>query len=305
MRLCALLCPSWGCPRRRTFLTPFFLRRPTTVCRRPVPLSRASRTQAGLIILSFYRRPLPPPPGVSPVSQGEMAAYARLRVLPGNSRPASVLQAASNSIFFAFASCSFWLTQLHLCSIDQPVRSETRRTDQRSTASLTVALQPCPTGTRGSTLRPTPSPQHLTTPYAVTMVRTRKQREAAPTPDKAKAPEEAPKQKKKSAKGGLASYLNSSTLATVRGRGLRRVRLPQFFEGARSAREPPGRLQRWCPSHTYVARELDAGRGGRAVDVRVAPARLHEERIFIRGLDGDHLEGTEYRAQHAHQGPQD
>ena len=46
------------------------------------------------------------------------------------------------------------------------------------------------------------------------MVRTRKQREAAPTPDKAtKAPEEAPKQKK-TAKGGLASYLNSSTLAT-------------------------------------------------------------------------------------------
>ena len=46
------------------------------------------------------------------------------------------------------------------------------------------------------------------------MVRTRKQREAAPTPDKAtKAPEEAPKQKKQ-AKGGLASYLNSSTLAT-------------------------------------------------------------------------------------------
>ena len=46
------------------------------------------------------------------------------------------------------------------------------------------------------------------------MVRTRKQREAAPTPDKAKAPEEAPKQKKKSSKGGLTSYLNSSTLAT-------------------------------------------------------------------------------------------
>ena len=45
------------------------------------------------------------------------------------------------------------------------------------------------------------------------MVRTRKQREAAPTPDKAKAPEEAPEQKKKS-KGGLTSYLNSSTLAT-------------------------------------------------------------------------------------------
>ena len=48
------------------------------------------------------------------------------------------------------------------------------------------------------------------------MVRTRKQREAAPTPDKAKAPEEAPKQKNKS-KGGLASYLNSSTLATCAG----------------------------------------------------------------------------------------
>ena len=74
------------------------------------------------------------------------------------------------------------------------------------------------------------------------MVRTRKQREAAPTPDKAtKAPEEAPKQKKQ-AKGGLASYLNSQHAGHVRGRGLRRVRLPQFFEGARSSREPPGRL---------------------------------------------------------------
>ena len=57
------------------------------------------------------------------------------------------------------------------------------------------------------------------------MVRTRKQREAAPTPDKAtKAPEEAPKQKKKSSKGGLASYLNSSTLATCAASGNRPAR---------------------------------------------------------------------------------
>ena len=46
------------------------------------------------------------------------------------------------------------------------------------------------------------------------MVRTRKQREAAPTPDKASQQEEKPRQKKKSSKGGLTSYLNSSTLAT-------------------------------------------------------------------------------------------
>ena len=44
------------------------------------------------------------------------------------------------------------------------------------------------------------------------MVRTRKQREAAPTPDKASQQEEKPA--KKLSKGGLASYLNSSTLAT-------------------------------------------------------------------------------------------
>ena len=68
------------------------------------------------------------------------------------------------------------------------------------------------------------------------MVRTRKQREAAPTPDKAtKAPEEAPKQKKQ-AKGGLASYLNSPRWH-VRGRG--HVAFAYRLSRVLDPREPP------------------------------------------------------------------